>query len=151
MESASFTAGQAAAHTGVTRKALRLYEAKGLIDEPARTATGYRLYSPADIAVLTFIRRARTLGLHLADIAAILDIRRHGTAPCPTVRTFIDTRIGELDTAIADLRALRRTLVETRDTPTPQRAAAAVCPIVERVPAQDPDPKLAAHFRENSR
>ncbi|MCA2306388.1 MerR family DNA-binding protein [Mycobacterium intracellulare] len=139
MESAMFTAGRAAARAGITRKALRLYEAKGLVDEPVRTAAGYRLYSPDDIAVLTFIRRARTLGLHLDDIAAILGVRRAGASPCQRVRTFIDSRITEIDTAIADLRVLRRTLVETRDTPTPQRAAptspARVCPILEGFPA----------------
>lgn len=137
MESTTFTAGRAAAHAGVTRKALRLYEAKGLVNEPARTAAGYRLYSPDDVAVLTFIRQARTLGLHLDDIATILDIRQNDATPCQAVRTFIDTRITEIDTAIADLHALRRTLVDTRDTPsTPQPSAtttpARVCPIVER-------------------
>ncbi|MFF5035661.1 MerR family DNA-binding protein [Nocardia salmonicida] len=130
------TAGQAATRAGVTRKAMRLYEAKGLLDEPVRTAVGYRLYTTGDIDVLVFIRQARTLGLHLDDIATILDIRRHGVAPCPTVHTLIGTRITEIDTAIADLRALRRSLVHTRDTPSSERPAAdsepaAVCPIVE--------------------
>ncbi|WP_050790149.1 MerR family DNA-binding protein [Mycobacterium parascrofulaceum] len=144
MRSDTFTAGQAAAHAGITRKALRVYEAKGLVDEPPRTAAGYRLYSADDVAVLTFIRQARTLGLRLDDIAAILDIRRHGAAPCAAVRTLIDARIDEIDTAIADLRALRRTLGTTRDVPhTVERAAetqpaAAVCPIVEHTTAGRP-------------
>lgn len=136
MASDTLTAGQAASRAGVTRKALRLYEAKGLMDEPPRTPAGYRLYSVDDVAVLTFIRQARTLGLRLDDIAAILDIRRHGTAPCTAVRTLIDTRIDEIDAAIADLRALRRSLVSTRGAHPIDRAAAtapaAVCPIVER-------------------
>lgn len=140
MGSGTLTAGQAAAHAGVTRKALRVYEAKGLVNEPPRTPAGYRLYGADDVAVLTFIRQARTLGLRLDDIAAILDIRRHGTAPCVVVRTLIDTRIDEIDTAIDDLRALRRTLVSTRYASPRVEAAAvtapsAVCPIVERATA----------------
>lgn len=135
MASDTLTAGQAASRAGVTRKALRLYEAKGLMDEPPRTSAGYRLYGADDVAVLTFIRQARTLGLRLDDIAVILDIRRHGTAPCTAVGTLIDTRIDEIDAVIADLRALRRSLVSARDAHPIDRATAtapaAVCPIVE--------------------
>jgi len=135
MASDTLTAGQAASRAGITRKALRLYVAKGLVDEPPRTPAGYRLYGADDVAVLTFIRQARTLGLRLDDIAAILDIRRHGSAPCTAVRAFIDTRVDEIDAAIADLRALRRSLVNTRnahpvDGPT-STVPATICPIVE--------------------
>lgn len=135
MATDTVTAGQAASRAGITRKALRLYEAKGLVDEPPRTPAGYRLYCADDVAVLTFIRQARTLGLRLDDIAAILDIRRHGSTPCTAVRTLIDTRIDEIDSAIADLRALRRSLVSTRGVHSVDRdavtAPAAICPIVE--------------------
>jgi DNA-binding transcriptional MerR regulator len=129
------TAGKAAARAGLTRKALRVYEAKGLLAQPERTTAGYRLYSADDIAVLTFIRQARTLGLHLDDIAEILTIHRRGTSPCAAVLDLIDTRVAEITAAIADLRALRRTLLHARaagDCPCPTEQ---VCAIVEHPPA----------------
>lgn len=133
MRSGTLTAGQAAARAGITRNALRVYGARGLVDEPARTPAGYRLYCATDVAVLTFIRQARTLGLRLDDIAAILNIRRHGSTPCPTVLRLIDTRIDEIDTAIADLRALRRSLINTRDVSrTAQPAAVTPHPAGQR-------------------
>jgi predicted transcriptional regulator len=55
------TIGQAAQAAGVTRKAVRVYEAKGLLAAADRTIAGYRLYTERDVELLTFIRRARTL------------------------------------------------------------------------------------------
>ncbi|MGQ0483511.1 MAG: MerR family transcriptional regulator [Pseudonocardia sp.] len=135
----TFTAGQAAKQAGITRKALRVYRERGLVGEPERTAAGYCLYSPADITVLRFIRQARTLGLHLDDVAEILAIHQAGAAPCATVADRIGTRIAEIDAAIADLRALRSTLTRVRDTapsaclPTAGSSRpVSVCAIVER-------------------
>jgi MerR family copper efflux transcriptional regulator len=138
MAQRGLTIGAAARGAGVTRKAVRVYEAKGLLPAAARTVTGYRLYDEHDVELLTFIRRARALGLHLDDIRKILEIRNNGLAPCATVRDLLDDRIAELDNTVAELLALRETLVQTR-----QRAAdcteqqpITVCGIIEdAVPA----------------
>lgn len=116
------TAGQAASRAGISRKALRVYLERGLLAETERTPVGYRLYTDSDVAVLSFIRQARALGLHLDDIADILAIRRGGAAPCAAVTDLIDIRITEIDTAIAGLTALRATLARSR------AATPAVCP-----------------------
>ncbi len=133
----TFTAGQATARAGISRKALRVYLARGLVADPERTPAGYRLYTPEDVAVLTFIRQARALGLHLDDIADIVAIHHGGVAPCAAVGELIDTRITEIDTAIADLRALRATLTRARGSaPSSCQTCgtdpeASVCAIVE--------------------
>lgn len=108
------TIGQAAEAAGVTRKAVRVYEARGLLPAAERTTAGYRLYSERDVELMTFIRRARTLGLHLDDIRDVLAIRNGGTPPCATVRDLLDDRIAEIDITVAELLALRKTLTETR-------------------------------------
>jgi DNA-binding transcriptional MerR regulator len=108
------TIGQAAKAAGVTRKAVRVYEARGLLPTAERTEAGYRLYDQRDVELLTFIRRARTLGLHLDDIRDVLAIRNGGTPPCATVRDLLDARINEIDTTVTELLALRKTLAETR-------------------------------------
>jgi MerR family copper efflux transcriptional regulator len=114
MSSSTLTIGQAAAAAGVTRKAVRVYEAKGLLAPADRTPAGYRLYDHHDVELLTFIRRARTLGLHLGDIGQILDIRNGGTPPCAAVRDLLDERITNIDATIADLLTLRQSLTDTR-------------------------------------
>ncbi|GHE38742.1 heavy metal-responsive transcriptional regulator [Streptomyces lavendulocolor] len=127
------TIGKAARAAGLTRKAVRVYEAKGLLPAAERTQAGYRLYTERDVELLTFIRRARTLGLHLDDIRDVLTIRNGGIPPCATVRDLLDERIAEIDTAVAELLALRKTLAETRqraDECTDDQPVS-VCPIIE--------------------
>jgi MerR family transcriptional regulator, copper efflux regulator len=123
------TIGQAAGAAGLTPKAIRLYETKGLLPPLGRSHAGYRLYSENDIDRLRFIRQARALGLRLHDIAQVIHIAASGSAPCPTVRELLDQHVADIDRTIADLTALRRTLTtaRTRDTTQP----AQLCPIIE--------------------
>jgi DNA-binding transcriptional MerR regulator len=52
--------GEVATRTGVSRKALRLYEARGILPPALRTASGYRRY-PADVlALLSSFSRSRS-------------------------------------------------------------------------------------------
>lgn len=129
----ALTIGAAAKAAGVTRKAVRVYEAKGLLPDPERTEAGYRLYTDHDVALLRFIRRARALGLRLDDIGDIIASRAAGTAPCAQVRMLLDARIGEIDATLAALHALRANLVATRQgvhTPAGQTASTC-CAIIE--------------------
>ncbi|MGH3520341.1 MAG: MerR family transcriptional regulator [Natronosporangium sp.] len=113
MARAGLTIGQAARAAGVTRKAVRVYEAKGLLPTAERTTAGYRLYDQQDVELLTFIRRTRALGLHLDDVREVLAVRDGGVPPCAQVRDMLDDRITEIDATVAELLALRKTLTET--------------------------------------
>lgn len=108
------TIGQAAEAAGLTRKAVRVYEARGLLPSAERSAAGYRLYDQEVIELLTFIRQARTLGLHLNDIREVLAIRDGGIPPCARVLDLLDDRVAEIDATVAELLALRKTLTDTR-------------------------------------
>lgn len=59
--------GELARRTGTTPKALRLYEARGLLGAVAR-AGSYRQYGEADVARVQLIRQALALGLRLAEL-----------------------------------------------------------------------------------
>ncbi|WP_236054766.1 MerR family DNA-binding protein [Mycobacterium sp. SM1] len=67
-------------------------------------------------AILRFIVRARTLGLTLSEIKGILDLHRHGMAPCEQVTALLDKHIRDIDRAIADLHALRTILAAALQT-----------------------------------
>jgi MerR family transcriptional regulator, copper efflux regulator len=112
MSASELTIGQAAAAAGLTRKAIRVYETKGLLTPADRSPTGYRLYDQRHVELLTFIRRARTL--HLNDIRKVLDIRSGGIPPCAAVRDVLDERIADIDATVEELLSLRRSLVATR-------------------------------------
>lgn len=110
--------GELAAATGATTKALRFYEASGLLPPAERAPSGYRDYGEGTIARLDFIRRGRAAGLTLAQIREVIDIRDSGSAPCRHVQELLDTRLADLDRQIADRKALRETVARLRDSAT---------------------------------
>lgn len=129
-EDAARTIGQAGRAAGVTRKAIRVYEQRGLLPPATRTVSGYRLFSDEAVDTLRFIRRARTLGLGLDDIARILAEHRHGGSPCSSVRTRLDQRIAQTDREIAELSRLRAVLVEAAESCRPADGGT-ICPIID--------------------
>ncbi len=63
---------EAARQLGVSTKALRLYEQRGLI-KPARTLAGWRAYGPDEMARGGEIAELRALGLSLGEVARVLE------------------------------------------------------------------------------
>jgi len=111
-----FTVGQVARAAGVSTKAVRLYEARGLLPPAARNAAGYRVFEASDVDTVRFIRRARSLGLGLDAAAEILATHRSGQAPCGRTGQLLEQRIAEIDHTLRELRELRATLVAARRT-----------------------------------
>src|SRR5262245_65998579 len=78
------TVGQLARATGVPAKTIRYYEQVGVLPVPRRSDAGYRHYSRHDVHRLLFIRRARALGLSLANLKMLTDDLDSGE--CLTMR-----------------------------------------------------------------
>ncbi len=110
MMAKTVTIGELARQAGINPRTLRYYERIGLLVPSARTTAGYRLYTGEDATRLAFIRRAQALGLSLTEIAAIIDLRNAGTAPCRHVRAVAQEKISEIDGRIAELQVLREDL-----------------------------------------
>jgi DNA-binding transcriptional MerR regulator len=66
-----FSPAETARRLGVTVKALRVYEARGLL-QPQRTQAGWRVYGGAELARLHQILVLKGLGLSLTQVAALL-------------------------------------------------------------------------------
>ena len=65
------SAADCAARTGLTVRALRVYEREGLL-KPGRAANGWRRYGPDDLARLNTVSVLKALGLTLAQIRNLL-------------------------------------------------------------------------------
>ncbi len=133
-ENKLLTVSRAARHAGLSSKAVRLYESKGLLDPAPRTRAGYRLYNSEDVAVLRFVRQARALDLSLGEIREIIDLQRHGAQPCGHVLGIVESRLKEVEQALRDLRALRRTLRQAKETALESQSLGqpvVVCRIIE--------------------
>jgi MerR family transcriptional regulator, copper efflux regulator len=78
----SFSSSELLLITGVSRRALRLYESRGLLTRPVRTYTGRLRYSVKTIEEVRFIRAAIRAGLQLKDLKSALDEWRQGKSAC---------------------------------------------------------------------
>ncbi len=131
-----FTVGQVARAAGVSTKAVRLYEARGLLPVAARNAAGYRVFEASDVDTVRFIRRFRSLGLGLDAAAEILTTHHSGAVPCGRTGQLLDQRITEIDHTLRELRELRATLVAARRTNAdrPDNVGGdreSICPMIE--------------------
>jgi DNA-binding transcriptional MerR regulator len=102
--------GELAKRVGVGVETLRFYERSGLLDQPARTRAGYRLYDDEALKALEFIRRAQTLGFTLEEIRRIMDESRAGQSPCAEVREIVRRRLADLDQRMRQMRLYRKAL-----------------------------------------
>src|SRR6266508_1623196 len=102
--------GEVEKESGASRKALRLYEAAGILPAHRRTAAGYRVYGADTLALLSFVRQAQRLGFSLDEIKEIVAIKRAGRAPCHHVRDLVRRKTDELDRRLTDLMEMRNGL-----------------------------------------
>lgn len=99
--------GEFAKRLGLTPKTVRFYESVGLLAEPARTESGYRLYGDDDIERLRFIQGAKSLGLSLKEIKDIVETWSSGERPCAHVQGLLLDKLGDLDRRIQELTTFR--------------------------------------------
>ena len=98
--------------SGIGIEALRFYEKSGLLDKPARTFSGYRMYSRDILERLSFIKQAQTLGFSLDEIRRIIDDARMGQSPCDEVREIVRQRLSEVEQRIQELKRYRKAIAE---------------------------------------
>ncbi len=101
--------GEVARRSGASRKAVRLYEARGILAPARRTAAGYRVYSSEVVGMLAFVGQGRRLGLTLAEIRDIVALRRAGVAPCAHVHRLLEQRATDLAGLLRSVRRILRT------------------------------------------
>ncbi|HET9492107.1 MAG TPA: MerR family transcriptional regulator [Methylomirabilota bacterium] len=116
--------GELARRAGVTAKAIRFYERRGLLPAAARGANRYRLYGEDTAEILRFIKQATGLGLTLGEIKDILVIRQGGRPPCSHVHQLLRDKAVELDRKLKDLvdvrERIRRSLAAWNRQPQKQ-------------------------------
>ena len=105
--------------TGLTSRALRFYEARGLV-RPLRTGSGRRLYAPADLERLGQLMALKRAGFSLAAIGQILTGR--GLATPEILRIQLET-VEQQQSELADAAALLRTVLSRIEGGEPLDAA----------------------------
>jgi len=102
--------GQASSASGVSAKMIRYYESIGLIRPPLRTDSNYRVYSPEDVHVLRFVKRARTLGFSVNETATLLGLWQDKSRASAEVKQIATGHIEALQSKIVELQSMVKTL-----------------------------------------
>lgn len=102
--------GTAARLSCVSARMVRHYESLGLLAQVVRTDSGYRQYSEADVRTLQFIKRGRTLGFSMAEIAELVSLWHDRRRASASVKQIAQKHVQELNQRIQDMRAMQRTL-----------------------------------------
>jgi DNA-binding transcriptional MerR regulator len=123
-----YSIGELASELEITTRAIRFYEAKGLIAPVRRGAQ--RSYSRRDRARLKIILRGKNLGFTLEEVAQYLKL--YDADPSQIAQTRM--LLSRVEQAIADLQAKRADLDHTLKELRKIRAAC-----VDHLNAEDPD------------
>lgn len=123
------TTGRLARRAGVGIDTVRFYERRGLLPAPARTPAGYRVYGASAVERIRFIRRAKSLGFSLDEIATLLDLQDKGGRKS-AVKALAQRKISEIETRIDDLSRMRDVL-RTLESDCSGRGKIAGCPIID--------------------
>lgn len=100
-------ASDAARRLGISTKALRLYEQRGLL-APVRSDAGWRVYGPVDLERASEIVALRALGFSLAQVARILKGDASGLEPALAAhQATLEARLSDLVVALDGVRTLR--------------------------------------------
>lgn len=125
----NLTRGQLARETGVNIETIRFYERRGMIPEPPRLESGYRIFSQKYVERIRFIKRAQILGFTLKEIAELLAMA-DGIAECKEIRKFAEGKIRDIENRIRDLRKIRNVLHDLVKM-CPDKGKVTDCPIIE--------------------
>lgn len=125
------TIGHLAAVAGVTLRALRFYQARGLL-APARSGAA-RVYGNADRKRLALILQGKRLGFTLGEIRAMISAREHGSRKslpigrrqCIEQINLLERRRRDIDLAVAELRRIYSALFMVLEASPPPSAAPA--------------------------
>jgi DNA-binding transcriptional MerR regulator len=105
--------GELAKEVHLNPKTIRYYEEVGLLPKPKRSESGYRMYSRNEVDRVQLVKRAKALGLSLAEIKELVEYAIDGRCSDLEHRLFslVEAKLGEIDHKIQALAAFREDLM----------------------------------------
>ncbi len=126
----NFTIGKLAKMTDTSIDTIRYYERIGLLPEPKRKSSGYRLFNEIDTKKVNFIKKAKTLGFSLKEIKELLLLKVDSKTSCDEIRKSAQNKLLFVEQKMYELghvkEALKRLINQCeKKLPTTD------CPIIE--------------------
>lgn len=140
---------EVARESSVTPATVRYYARTGLIHPTREADNGYRCFSGSDVRRITFIRRAKKLGLTIDDIKTILGAIDRGEVPCSEVQSMVKHRLAQIRDQIAALEEKEARILsafslwEQIDEQAPVNGD--WCPLIEQLDGLNGDAPIRAN------
>jgi MerR family mercuric resistance operon transcriptional regulator len=122
--------GEVADRAGVNLQTIRYYEREGLLPEPPRLASGYRMFPLDAVQRVRFIKRAQELGFTLSEIKELLALRIDRERRSGDVQKLAQAKIADIEQKIRTLQSMKRVLKELSER-CPGCGPTSECPILE--------------------
>lgn len=106
--------GELARQAGCSVEAIRYYEREGLLSQPGRNASNYRLYDRSHRETLCFIRNCRALEMSLEEIKVLLLLKFDSGKDCGEVNVLLEKHIAHVESRIDQLEDLKEQLKSLR-------------------------------------
>jgi Hg(II)-responsive transcriptional regulator len=133
------TIGKLAKKADVSIDSIRFYERRGLIAEPTRTESNYRVYPLEAAGRLKFIKKAQKLGFSLDEIQELLNLSHDPVASKADVKVKTEEKIEDIRGKIQDLSRMLMAL-EQLGKSCDGHGPIAECPILKAL-AEDDGPE----------
>ena len=102
--------GELAKLAGCQVVTIRFYEKEGLLTEPERNGSNYRLYGDSDIERLRFIKHCRRHDMKLSEIRELLAFKDKPKADCGWIGSLVAKHIDNVTEQIESLTRLKKEL-----------------------------------------
>lgn len=102
--------GEASAISGVSAKLIRHYESLGIVPKAVRSDAGYRIYKESDVHILSFVKKARSLGFSMKEIKKLVSLWRNKSRASSDVKNLAQIHIKQLESKIHELQMMTNTL-----------------------------------------
>lgn len=130
MKGDPLTIGQVAKQSGIGIETVRFYEREGLIQDPPRSASGYRLYPEEAVARIQFTRRAKELGFSLKEIKELLSLRVLPDTTCQDIKEKAERKLTDIEEKIRSLKRMKKALIQV-SAACRGEGSVSDCPILE--------------------
>ena len=96
--------------TGLTSKAIRFYEEKGLVTAPLRGENGYRSYNQKHLEELTLLRQARQVGFTLDECRELVHLFNDPARHSADVKARTLKKVADIEQHIQELTRMKARL-----------------------------------------
>ena len=136
--------GELAQVAQTTVETVRYYEKEGLLPATARTSGNFRVYGPAHLERLRFIRNCRALDMSHEEIHTLLGLADQPAEGCGAINDVFDQHMAHVDERIRELVQLKSQLTRLRRRCQTVQAVDA-CGILQGLAAMETEAKPERH------